>query len=729
MVERADVRRGLDVSGLAFDRRFGTPVVKDGCGVFGMLRKPHAPLITNRVAIDGISCIKYRGSNLGAGYAAFRTPDGRSSREVPFRIQAFVTDQGVAEYLASALREKVGEVGDQTMRVIDPTRRDLSVWEATVQAGGSVSDSAVERTIDALNSHLFRDGFEGRVFSYGRYLAVYKEVGYPADVARMWGLDSVAGGADMWIAHTRQPTNSPGSLPIWSHPFASMNTAIVHNGDISSYGSNMELLNSWGIKSHVGTDSEVIARLLDHLIRVDGLSIREAATILTNPFERNLSSEMRELLYRYRGARLDGPFAVVAGYADGDDTYLIALTDRSKFRPLLIGEDEDYFYVASEETQIRNQSKDAKIWTPEPGAFFIASLKRGLLEAGTERALDTQKRALSIADRGSRDMAGLLRVDASGREFTELNEFISDAYSKRAPGVLIENCSGQRYLGIGVSTRSDGRAEPFRVAMTGFPGNCLANLNDGATFEVFGNAADDLADTMHAGTVIVHGSARDVVGQALQGGTIMVRGTVGNRAAIQMREYAKERPFLIVGETADDYLGEYMAGGVVVVLNLADSAMPARNYIGTGMVGGRIYIRGRVREDQLGLIPQREDMMRYLRAQMKDGALSKEAYEQVERADYPSPQLLSKLLPDALLVRVLTLFFTTKYTKPLIVESRRLDPDDLALVGENLRTFFRTFGLPEEELQRVLDSEFTIVKTKGENADLAVPPQEAPVEE
>ena len=99
---------------------------------------------------------------------------------------------------------------------------------------------------------------------------------------------------------------------------------------------------------------------------------------------------MRELLYRYRGARLDGPFAVVAGYADGKDTYLVALTDRSKFRPLLFGEDEDYFYVASEENQIRNHSKHAKIWTPEPGAFFIASLRQGMIEPGTERSLDTQ---------------------------------------------------------------------------------------------------------------------------------------------------------------------------------------------------------------------------------------------------------------------------------------------------------------------------------------------------
>ncbi|MDA4137065.1 MAG: glutamate synthase [Thaumarchaeota archaeon] len=716
----------MKLDNIAFDRRFGQPVVKDGCGVFGILRKVDAPLISNSMAVNGISCIKYRGSDLGAGYAAFRTLNEPGS--APYKLQAFVTGEKVAEQITSLFEEQVGVVESQSLRIVDPRRRELSVWEATVRARGADADTRVENAVDSVNTSLFTDSFEGRIFSYGRYLAVYKEVGYPDEVAKMWGLEGDKGVADMWIAHTRQPTNSPGSLPIWSHPFASMNTAIVHNGDISSYGSNMELLNSWGIRSHVGTDSEVIAKLLDHLIRIEGLTIREAATVLTNPFERNISQEMRSLLYRYRGARLDGPFAVVAGYADGKDTYLIALTDRSKFRPLLFGEDENYYYVASEENQIRNQSRRAKIWTPEPGAFFIASLRDGLMETGTERSLDTQNAALGNGPRLP-ELPGFVRIDATGKEFKEINEAISSAYSGRAPGVVVENCTGQRYLGIGVSTRSDGRSEPFRIVVTGFPGNCLANLNDGASFEVHGNAADDLADTMHAGSIAIHGNCRDVAGQAIQGGTIFVRGTVGNRAAIQMREYTKERPFLIVGETADDYLGEYMAGGVVMVLNLSDSKKPARNYIGTGMVGGRIYIRGRVKEEQVGLIPQREDVLRYLRAQTLDGSLSKETYDLISRADYPSLQLLSKTLPDPIMIRILTIFFATKYTKPLVVESRKLDEQDLAVVGERLRQFFKTFSLPHETLESVLASEFTVIKTKDEKVELHVPPQEAPIEE
>ena len=222
-----------------------------------------------------------------------------------------------------------------------------------------------------------------------------------------------------------------------------MDCAIAHNGDISSFGANLEQLNSWGLRSHVGTDSEVIARLLDHLVRVEHLSLFDAATLMTNPFDANLAPDVRRLLNRYRGARLDGPFAVVAGFSDGDDTYLLALTDRSKFRPLLIGEDDREFYVASEEVQIRNLSKDATVWAPEPGSFFLASVKKGMLEPGTRRKITR-----SVVDRRrsgdgprianfarDRSRPSTRRASASA----DINEFLKKAYRTGQEGVKIDN--------------------------------------------------------------------------------------------------------------------------------------------------------------------------------------------------------------------------------------------------------------------------------------------------
>ena len=726
-----------------YDTRYGQPIYKDGCGIFGIIRKDGASKVSNLDTLTGIACIKYRGSDLGAGFALF--DPSLSNGGQTHKIKAFVRNQKIADNLENQLAAAVSSPRDVQMLMPDAVvgRERFAVWEGNVNTS---DDPALEKTIDSINGELLSDGkIDGRVFSYGRYVDVFKEVGYPLEVAKEYHLDKDTKHADAWIAHTRQPTNSPGRYPIWSHPFASMDCAIAHNGDISSFGANLEQLNSWGLRSHVGTDSEVIARLLDHLIRVEGVSLFEAATLLTNPFERQFSPEVRKLLIRYRGARLDGPFAVVAGFSDGNDTYLLALTDRSKFRPLLVGEDDDRFYVASEENQIRNLSKDAVVWAPEPGSFFLASVKKGILEPGTKRKIYSFQSGGSVSGTASslgtyahpqheqvavRTSDPVTTLDASNVGFSEINEFLRKAYRSGSDSVTIDNVSGHRYLGIGFSTKEgDGTRRRFKVELNGYPGNCLANLNDGVSYEVHGNVSDDLADTMHAGSVVIHGSARDVAGQTLQGGHIFVRGSVGNRAGIQMREYKQARPFFIVGETADDYLGEYMAGGLLAVLNLSGSDRPVGKFAATGLVGGTIYIRGEIDPTQLGLPPSPEDIIAYLRTSAIDGGLSKEAFEKVSKLRYPSEQELAALLPLPLLARVRFLFFTSKYTKPLLREYRNLNPADVEALKGVLEDFFQAFSLPSSLLETVLASKFTVLKAGDQKVATPIPPQEIPVEE
>ena len=714
-------------SEILFDTRFGQPIVKDGCGVFGVIRKKSSPEISHLTAVDGISSVKYRGSNLGSGYALFE--GSRSER--PYRIKAFVRNRSIAKQIEEQFDSRLGSLKNAKLTLPKDSGREqrFGVWEA--ELAGSDRDVELERTVDGINSALLSGRtVEGRIFSFGRNVNVYKEVGYPLEVAKLTGLDSEPKKADLWLAHTRQPTNSPGTFPIWSHPFASLDCAIVHNGDISSFGANMELLNTWGLKSHVGTDSEVIARLLDHLIRVEGLTVREAATVLTNPFERTISNETVQLLEKYKGARLDGPFTVVAGYSDNEDTYLIALTDRSKFRPIITGEDENCYYIASEESQIRNISKHARIWAPQPGSFFIASLNKGLIESGTTRDRNTQHSILlgGFERARTQEKVGDV-VDAVGMDFRAINQSISKAILGGSGQLTIKNVSGQRYIGIGLSTRRGPNVNKFRITIEGFPGNCLANLNDGASFEVFGNAADDVADTMNGGCVIVHGNARDVIGQALQGGYIFVRGAVGNRAAIQMREYQTRKAYLIIGETAEDYLGEYMAGGIVVVLNLSNSQRPVGNYVGTGMIGGTIYIRGKIDESQLGLPPKKEDILNYLKASVIDGAIPRSTFEAISALDYLSEQRLRGLLPQELLSGLNFLFFSGKYMKQIVSEYRKLSTSDRDVL-DKLRDFFRAFGIPSSTMNAVLQSEFTVLRAQEEKPErLLPPPQEVPVEE
>jgi len=59
---------------------------------------------------------------------------------------------------------------------------------------------------------------------------------------------------------------------------------------------------------------------------------------------------------------------------------------------------------------------------------------------------------------------------------------------------------------------------------------------------------------------------------------------------------------LVIRSTAQDFLGEYMAGGILVLLglNLGEGEYHKAKFISTGMHGGLIYIRGNVEDYQLG---------------------------------------------------------------------------------------------------------------------------------
>jgi len=106
---------------------------------------------------------------------------------------------------------------------------------------------------------------------------------------------------------------------------------------------------------------------------------------------------------------------------------------------------------------------------------------------------------------------------------------------------------------------------------------------------------------MNSGKIIVHGNAWDVTGLSARGGMIMIKGSSGYRVGIHMKEFGQMRPSLVIGGTVKDYLGEYMAGGTIVVLGLrSGEGSPVGHNIGAGMHGGRIYVRGKVDSGQLG---------------------------------------------------------------------------------------------------------------------------------
>jgi glutamate synthase domain-containing protein 3 len=125
---------------------------------------------------------------------------------------------------------------------------------------------------------------------------------------------------------------------------------------------------------------------------------------------------------------------------------------------------------------------------------------------------------------------------------------------------------------------------------------------DGPKITVDRNAQDGVGNTMNSGEIIVKGRAGDIVAMGMRGGKIFIKDSVGYRAAIHMKEYGLLRPVLVIGGDAQDFLGEYMAGGLVIVLGMGVKGRPRHraNHIGTGMHGGNIFLRGDVEDYQLG---------------------------------------------------------------------------------------------------------------------------------
>lgn len=171
-------------------------------------------------------------------------------------------------------------------------------------------------------------------------------------------------------------------------------------------------------------------------------------------------------------------------------------------------------------------------------------------------------------------------IDARGKDHQALNRQIQQG----EPSCVVANCCGQRFLGAGMSEQS--------ITVEGIPGNALGAYLNGASITVHGNAQDAVGDTMNDGTIIIHGSIGDAAGYAMRGGRIFVRDDAGYRAGIHMKAYREKQPALVIGGRAGSFLGEYQAGGTIIVLGLSSGDRPiVSNFPGAGMHGGRMFLR------------------------------------------------------------------------------------------------------------------------------------------
>jgi len=177
--------------------------------------------------------------------------------------------------------------------------------------------------------------------------------------------------------------------------------------------------------------------------------------------------------------------------------------------------------------------------------------------------------------------------------YKELNEKIHRGIREGYKKIILNAVCGQRFIGASLQGE-------IELIVNGLPGNDLGIFMDGPRITVNGNCEDQAGNTMNDGTIIIHGDTGDVIGLSARGGKIYVKKDVGYRVGIHIKEYEQKFPVIIVGGIARDFLGEYMAGGLIIALGLKflpdgkviEHDQPiCGNELGTGIHRGKIVLR------------------------------------------------------------------------------------------------------------------------------------------
>ncbi len=354
--------------------------IPSGCAISAVISR-NGNKMTGENIIKSMLPMHDRSNGLGGGFAAYGIyPEFRDI----YAFHIFYNDNSARVACENWLKDSFEIVKAETIPVRKiPEITDVPlIWRYFLAPLSSVlsrlqldEKEYVARSVMHINTH-----FDGAyVFSSGKNMGTFKAVGFPEDVGVFYRLDEYE--AYCWTAHGRYPTNTPG----WwggAHPFALLDYSVVHNGEISSYDANRRCIEMYGYRCTLQTDTEVITYIADYLLRRQGLSPEQLASVIAAPFWSTIdtlppdtAAQLRFLRRAYPSLLITGPFSIILGFNGG----LMALNDRLKLRSMVVAQKDDRVYIASEESAIRAIEPDAEnIWAPAGGEPVIVRVKEGM---------------------------------------------------------------------------------------------------------------------------------------------------------------------------------------------------------------------------------------------------------------------------------------------------------------------------------------------------------------
>ncbi|PAV14103.1 hypothetical protein ASJ81_15120 [Methanosarcina spelaei] len=344
------------------------------CGIIGFIDRTKSRMDGSSIKA-ALSLMNERGSGDGAGYAAYGIYPEYADY---YALHVFFDNLGEPKKKVDELLQQLGEIVHQEeipttpqlgiKKVHIPWRYFFKPSEDLMSGKAASEKDVVTYIVMEVNANVKG----ATIFSSGKNMGVFKASGWPEDVANFYRIEDYKG--YIWLGHNRYPTNSPG----WwggAHPFNLLNWSVVHNGEITSYGTNQRYVEGYGYKCTALTDTEVVAYLFDLLGRQHELSYETVVKALAPPFwddidrmsakEAELNKAVR---LTYGSALMNGPFAIVVGTENG----IVGFTDRIKLRPLVVGENGNRLYISSEEAAIRVLDPKVKnVYTPRAGEPII----------------------------------------------------------------------------------------------------------------------------------------------------------------------------------------------------------------------------------------------------------------------------------------------------------------------------------------------------------------------